>query len=118
MVLPAPSLRGREAWPLYVARFGEVGDERDHHPHVHARAYGDGERSQEQSPSGGDVGQREVAFVHRLGGLKRRTKPGGQRVLVRRSQPFFKGAAITEAGEHSRGPGKGRASRSHRVWRD
>ena len=58
--------------------FGEVGDERDHHPHVHAGAYGDGERSQEQSPSGGDVGQREVTFVHRLGGLKWRKIQGCQ----------------------------------------
>lgn len=78
MVLPAPSLHGWEAWPLYVPRFGEVGDERDHYPHVHAGAYGDGERSQEQSPSGGNVGQREVTFVHRLGGLKWRKVRGCQ----------------------------------------
>lgn len=57
---------------LYVSRFGEVGDEGHHHADVDAGADGDGEGGQEEGASGGDVGQREVTFVHRLGGLERR----------------------------------------------
>lgn len=60
---------------LYVSRFGEVGDEGHHHPHVDAGADGDGEGGEEEGASGGDVGQREVTFVHRLGGLQ----SGGKR---------------------------------------
>lgn len=54
--------------PLYVSWFREVGDESYHHPYIDAGAYSDGEGGEEQSPPGGDVGQREVTFVHRLGG--------------------------------------------------
>lgn len=63
---------GETARLLYVSWFGKVGDESYHHPHVHAGAYSDGEGCEEQSPSGCDVGQWEVTFVHRLGGLGRR----------------------------------------------
>lgn len=73
-----PSLR-----PLHAPRFGEVGDERDHHPNVHAGADGDGESGKEQGPPGGDVGQREVPFVHRLGGLE-----GGKKRNKRLSDLF------------------------------
>lgn len=88
---------------LYVSWFRKVGDESYHHPHVHTGAYSDGEGSQEQSPSGGDVGQREVTFVHCLGGLKRRKCKGRRksdtvwRHLKRKSDPFFKTTVITEA---------------------
>lgn len=60
--------------PLYVSRFRKVGDEGYHYSDVDAGAYGDGEGGEEESASGGDVGQREVTFVHRLGGLERRKK--------------------------------------------
>ncbi len=58
--------------PLYVSWFGKVGNESYHHPHVHTGAYSDGEGCEEQSPSGGDVGQREVTLVYCLGGLEGR----------------------------------------------
>lgn len=57
---------------LYVSWFRKVGNESYHHPHIHTGAYSDGEGSEEQSPSRGDVGQWEVTFVDGLGGLKRR----------------------------------------------
>lgn len=60
---------------LYVSWFGEVGDERHHHSHVDACADGDGEGGEEEGASGGDVGQWEVTFVHRLG----RLRSGGKR---------------------------------------
>lgn len=55
-----------------MSRFGEVGDEGHHHSHVDAGADGDREGGEEEGASGGDVGQREVTFVHRLGGLEGR----------------------------------------------
>ena len=61
---------GGRVRPLYVSWFRKVGDESYHYPDVHAGAYSDGEGGEEQSPSGRDVGQREVTFVHRLGGLE------------------------------------------------
>lgn len=63
-----------------MSRFGEVGDEGHHHSHVDAGADGDGEGGEEEGASGGDVGQREVTFVHRLGGLERRE--GEERLSV------------------------------------
>lgn len=60
----------RKVQLLYVSWFGEVGYERHHHSHVDACANGDGEGGEEEGASGGDVGQREVTFVHRLGGLQ------------------------------------------------
>lgn len=59
---------------LYVSWFRKVGNESYHYPHINTRAYSDGEGGEEQSTSGGDVGQREVTFVHGLGGLERRKK--------------------------------------------
>lgn len=87
---------------LYVSWFRKVGDESYHHPHVHTGAYSDGEGGEEQSPSGSDVGQREVTFVHCLGGLKRRKCKRRRksdtvwRHLKRKSDPFFKRTVITE----------------------
>lgn len=75
VLLPgSPEVRGGKVQPLYVSRFRKVGDEGYHYSDVDAGAYGDGEGGEEESASGGDVGQREVTFVHRLGGLERRKK--------------------------------------------
>ena len=68
---PQRHLEGRQR-PLYVSWFRKVCNESYHYPHVHTGAYSDGEGGEEQSPTGGDVGQWEVTFVHRLGGLERR----------------------------------------------
>lgn len=68
-------------WLLNVSWFREVGNESHHHSDVHPGAYSDGEGGEEQRPPGGDVGQREVSFVHRLGGLE---KKEGRRRKVRR----------------------------------
>lgn len=73
--------------PLYVSRFRKVGDEGYHYSDVDAGAYGDGEGGEEESASGGDVGQRKVTFVHRLGGLERRKKNKKQN--QRLSEVFF-----------------------------
>lgn len=76
VLLPgSPEVRGGKVQPLYVSRFRKVGDEGYHYADVDAGAYGDGEGGEEESASGGDVGQREVTFVYRLGGLERRKKP-------------------------------------------
>lgn len=89
---------------LYVSWFRKVGNESYHHPHVHAGAYSDGEGGEEQSTSGGNVGQWEVTFVHRLGGLGKEEMQreeesqiqfGGD--LKRKGDLFFKRAVITEA---------------------
>lgn len=66
--------QGGRVWPLYVSWFRKVGDESYHHPDIHTGAYSDGEGSQEQGPSWGDVSQREVTFIHRLGGLEKKGK--------------------------------------------
>lgn len=62
-----------------MSRFGEVGDEGHHHSHVDAGADGDGEGGEEEGTSGGDVGQREVTFVHRLGGLQSGAEGRGEK---------------------------------------
>lgn len=54
--------------------FRKVGNESNHHTYIHTGAYSDAEGSKEQSPSGGNVGQWEVTFVHRLGGLEKNRK--------------------------------------------
>lgn len=57
---------------LYVSWFRKVGNESYHYSNIHTSAYSDGEGSKEQSPSGGNVGQWEVTFVHCLGGLQKK----------------------------------------------
>ena len=39
-------------WHLYVAPFGEISDQRYHHPDVHSCADGYGERGEEESSTG------------------------------------------------------------------
>lgn len=57
---------------LYVSWFREIGNESYHHPNIHTSAYSDGEGGEEQSPSGCDVSQWEVTFIHCLGGLEKK----------------------------------------------
>ena len=59
--------------------FRKVGDQSYHYPDIHACAYSDGESGEEQSPSGRDVGQREVTFVHCLGGLQEKEMQKGKK---------------------------------------
>jgi len=82
---------------LYVSWFRKVGNESNHHPHIHTGAYSDGEGSEEQSASGGDVGHWEVTFVHCLGGLekgekskRRRKSDTVWRYSREKGDPFFK----------------------------
>lgn len=101
LLLGSPEACAGKVRLLYVSWFRKVGNESYHYPHIHTGAYSDGESSEEQSPSGGDVGQREVTFVHCLGGLQRRKCKTCQkyflRDLKRKSDPFFKRIIITEA---------------------
>lgn len=108
VLLPgSPEVRGGKVQPLYVSRFRKVGDEGYHYSDVDAGAYGDGEGGEEESASGGDVGQREVTFVHRLGGLERRKKAKknqrlsevfflkkGKEAQEKKGDPFFKRSII------------------------
>ena len=57
-----------------MSRLRQVGDEGHHHANIHTCADGDGESSQEQSPSGGDAGQREVSLGDSFAGLDRQEK--------------------------------------------
>lgn len=77
--LGSPGVCGARVQPLYVSWFRKVGDESYHYPDIHAGAYSDGEGGEEQSPSGRDVGQREVTFVHRLGGLEEKEMQKGKK---------------------------------------
>lgn len=77
--LGSPGVCGARVQPLYVSWFRKVGDESYHYPDIHASAYSDGEGGEEQSPSGRDVGQREVTFVHRLGGLEEKEMQKGKK---------------------------------------
>lgn len=73
VLLPgSQEIEKRRVLLLYVSWFREVGNESYHHAYINTGAYSDGEGSKEQSPPGGDVGQREISFVHRLGGLEKR----------------------------------------------
>lgn len=104
LLLGSREVCGGKVRLLYVSWFRQVGDESYHHPHIHAGAYSDREGSEEQSPSGGNVGQWEVTFVHCLGGLERRKCKRRRRKsdtvwrdLKRKSDLFFKRTIITEA---------------------
>lgn len=76
---PFPGEVGSFPGLLYVSWFRKVGDERYHHPHVHPSADGDGEGGEKQGASGGDVGQWEITFVHRLGCLKETMREESQK---------------------------------------
>lgn len=55
---------------LPVVVLGQVGDERYGDTHIDACPNGDGQHCQEERPSGGGARQVEVAFRHRLVGLR------------------------------------------------
>lgn len=125
---------GEDVKVLYVSWFRKVGDESYHHPHVHACAYGDGESGEEQGSSRGDVGQWEVTFVHRLGGLRRREKKMFKKkkkvsleAPQEESDPLSRRIIITRAvcsfssGEEKKGAmgfeDRQQLKRSHHAWR-
>lgn len=63
---------------LYVSWLGQVSDEGHHHADIHTCADGNGESSQEQSPPGGDTGQREVSLGDSFAGLDKEQREIGE----------------------------------------